>query len=58
MSLWSRIVNVFRGERVIRDIDEELQWHVEEAIRAGREAAEVRRSFGPALRTRCSAGGR
>jgi len=52
MSLWSRIANVFRSERVVRDIDEELQSHIDEAIENGRDPAEVRRAFGPLLATR------
>ncbi len=52
MSLWSRIVNAFRGDRLSREIDEELQAHLDEAIEQGRDPAEARRSFGPALRTR------
>ena len=52
MSFWSRLANVFRGERVTREIDEELQSHIEEAIAQGRELTEVRRSFGSALRLR------
>jgi predicted permease len=52
MSLWSRIINVFRGERVGREIDEELQSHMEEAMQQGRDPAEVRRSFGPWLQQR------
>ena len=60
MSLWSRLSNVFRSGRVEAELDEELQFHVEERIReltaAGmtREAAatEVARRFGNALRLR------
>ncbi|MGO8736373.1 MAG: ADOP family duplicated permease [Terriglobia bacterium] len=52
MSLWSRIVNVFRGERLSREIDEELQSHIDEAIAQGRDPAEARRAFGSALRLR------
>ena len=37
MSFWSRIANVFRGDRVIREIDEELQGHIDEAIAQGRD---------------------
>jgi putative ABC transport system permease protein len=33
MSLWSRIVNVFRGDRVSEEIREEFQGHLEEAGR-------------------------
>jgi predicted permease len=60
MSWWSRVVNVFRTGSVERDLDAELQFHVEERIReltdAGmtREAAakEVARRFGNPLRLR------
>ena len=31
MSLWSRIANVFRGDRLNREIDEELESHIAEA---------------------------
>jgi predicted permease len=50
MSLWSRITNAFRGDRLSREIDEELQSHVDEAVRQGRDPGEVRRAFGSALR--------
>src|ERR1700730_9029963 len=49
MSLWSRIANVLRGDRLIREIDEELDSHIEEAISQGRDPAEARRAFGPTL---------
>jgi predicted permease len=52
MSLWSRIVNAVYGESLNREIDEELQSHIEEAIAAGRDPMEVRRAFGCALHTR------
>ncbi|MGA2607242.1 MAG: ABC transporter permease [Terriglobia bacterium] len=52
MSLWSRIANVLRGDRLSREIDEELQSHIEEAISQGRDPAEARRALGPALRLR------
>jgi putative ABC transport system permease protein len=52
MSLSSRIANVFRGERLSREIDEELQSHIDEAIAEGRDPAEARCAFGPALRQR------
>src|SRR5208337_1561981 len=52
MSWWSRIVNVIRGDRLSREIDEELQSHIEEAIAQGRDPAEARRAFGSALRLR------
>jgi len=52
MSLWSRIANVLRGDRLSREIDEELQSHIDEAVAQGRDPAEARRSFGSALRLR------
>src|SRR5258706_166679 len=52
MSLWSRIANVLRGDRLSREIDEELQAHIAEAIEQGRDPAEARRAFGSVLRRR------
>jgi predicted permease len=52
MSLWSRIWNAVQGERLNREIDEELQSHIEEAIAAGRDPREARRAFGCTLRAR------
>ena len=52
MALWRRIANVFRGERVNRELDEEMEAHIEEAMAQGRDAGEVRRAFGSALRHR------
>ena len=52
MSLWSRIANVFRGDGLSREIDEELESHIAEAIEQGRDPAEARRAFGSVLRTR------
>jgi putative ABC transport system permease protein len=52
MSLWSRMANVFRADRLSREIDEELQSHIEAAIEEGRDATEARRAFGVALRQR------
>src|SRR5580658_2555431 len=52
MSLWSRIVNLSRAESLSREIDDELQSHIEEAIEQGRDPAEARRAFGSALRRR------
>ncbi len=49
MSLWSRISNAVFGERLNREIDEELQGHIEEAIASGRDPKEARRAFGSAL---------
>ena len=52
MSLWSRLSNAMHGERLNREIDEELQFHIEEAIASGRDPKEARRAFGSALRVR------
>jgi predicted permease len=52
MSWWSRIANVLRSDGLSREIDEELESHIEEAIRQGRDPAEARRAFGSALRRR------
>ncbi|HEY6491381.1 MAG: ABC transporter permease, partial [Terracidiphilus sp.] len=46
MSLGSRISNALRGERLNREIEEELRLHVEEAIASGRDPDEARRAFG------------
>src|SRR6267142_3489005 len=52
MSLWSRITNALRGDGLSREIDEELQSHLAEAIGEGRDPAEARRAFGSVLRNR------
>ena len=52
MSIRSRIANLFRGDRIDREIDEELRSHIEEAIENGRDPAEARRAFGAMLETR------
>ena len=60
MSMWSRLTNVFRSGRVESELDEELQFHIDERIReltaAGMtpEAAarEVASRFGSPLRLR------
>jgi putative ABC transport system permease protein len=49
MSLWSRIANAFRGDRLSRDVEEELQSHIAEAITEGRDPGEARRAFGSTL---------
>lgn len=50
MSRWSRLANVFRSDRVDRDIDEELQSHLEQAQAEGRDSGEAHRAFGSRLR--------
>jgi predicted permease len=52
MSFGSRIWNVLRRDRLSRDIAEELETHIQEAIEQGRDPAEARRAFGSALRQR------
>ncbi len=52
MSVWSRISNALQGERLNREIDEELQSHIDEAIASGRDPGEARRTFGSILRQR------
>src|SRR5450631_3751024 len=49
MSLWTRIINVFRSDGVNREIDEEFEAHIAEAIEQGRDPAEARRAFGSVL---------
>jgi predicted permease len=52
MSLWSRIANALRSDRLSREIDEELASHIEEAVEQGRDPAEARQAFGSSLRQR------
>src|SRR5215472_14984810 len=52
MSFWSRLANVFRGDGLIGEIDEELRSHLEEAIEHGRDPEEAKRALGSALRLR------
>jgi predicted permease len=52
MSWLLRIANVFRAEKLDRDIDEELAAHLDEAREEGRDAADVRRSLGSPLKLR------
>jgi len=52
MSLWSRAINLFRGERVNREIEEELATHMTEGIAEGRDPSQIRNALGPALQIR------
>jgi putative ABC transport system permease protein len=52
MSLWTRLANVFRGNRLNHEIDEEFEAHIAEAIEDGRDPEEARRAFGSVLRQR------
>jgi predicted permease len=50
MSLWSRVADVFRGDRLNSEIAEELESHIAEAIERGRDPEEARRAFGRSAR--------
>jgi predicted permease len=50
MSLWSRVANVCRGDRLNREIAEELESHIAEAIEHGRDPEEARRALGRTAR--------
>ncbi|HYP08017.1 MAG TPA: ABC transporter permease, partial [Bryobacteraceae bacterium] len=52
MSRWTRFINVFRGDRVSHEIDEELEAHIASAIEDGCDPVEARRLLGPALQYR------
>jgi putative ABC transport system permease protein len=52
MSIWTRVANVFRTSKVNREIDEELQAHMEDAQADGRDAEEARRALGSPLKHR------
>ncbi len=52
MPFWSRWAGRFRADRWSREIDEELQNHLAEAVGHGRDPAEARRAFGSPLRHR------
>ena len=52
MSYWSRLANVFRRDRLAREIDEELEAHLADAIEQGRDPEEARRALGSRLSLR------
>lgn len=52
MSLWTRVWNVLRGDALHRELNEEFESHMDEAIASGRDPVEVRRAFGSVLRQR------
>src|SRR3954453_13542228 len=49
MSWWARGRNVWHGQRLSREIDEELEAHLGDAVEAGRDPREARRAFGSTL---------
>jgi putative ABC transport system permease protein len=52
MSVWTRVWNVFRGDRLNRELNEEFESHMDEAVAEGRDPEEVRQVFGSMLRQR------
>jgi putative ABC transport system permease protein len=46
MSLWSRLINVFRGDALSREIGEEFEDHIAAAVADGEDAGQARRRFG------------
>jgi predicted permease len=46
MSLWSRIANAFRVEKLNREIAEEMESHIAEAVEQGRDPDEARLALG------------
>jgi len=52
MSLWTRMRNVFRSDTLNREIAEEMESHLAEAVAAGRDPGEARRAFGSMVRQR------
>lgn len=52
MSWMQRIANVFRSEKLDRDIDEEIASHIDEASADGRTARDARRALGSPLKLR------
>lgn len=52
MSVWTRVWNVFRGDQLNRELNEEFESHMEEAVAEGRDPKEVRQVFRSMLRQR------
>ena len=52
MSIWTRMRNVFRSETLNREIAEEMESHLAEAVADGRDPLEARRAFGSMVRER------
>jgi predicted permease len=52
MAVWKRVINLFRGERVNREIEEELAAHLAEAVEEGRDPSEARAALGSRLQVR------
>jgi len=52
MSLWSRVANAVRGEQLSREIAEEMESHIAEAVEQGRDPDEARRALGSSYQQR------
>ena len=52
MTYWSRLVGALRSDKLMAEIDEELDSHLAEARDAGRDPEEARRALGSPLRFR------
>jgi len=52
MSFWTRLTNALHRDRLHREIDDELESHIAEAVEHGADPAQARRAFGSTLRTR------
>lgn len=52
MSLFSRLANVFHKRRLQRELTEELEDHIENAIKSGRSREEAERALGNLIRHR------
>jgi predicted permease len=52
MSLWSRVANAVRGEQLSREIAEEMESHIAEAVEQGRDPHEARRALGSSYQQR------
>jgi putative ABC transport system permease protein len=52
MGFWRRVGNVFRGDKLNRELDEEFEAHIAEAVADGRDTEEAKRAFGSLLRQR------
>jgi putative ABC transport system permease protein len=46
MSLWSRVANAVRGQQLSREIAEEMESHIAEAVEQGRDPDEARLALG------------
>ncbi len=52
MSLWNKILNALHPDRLTKEIDEEIQTHLDEAREQGRNTTELHKAFGSPLRHR------